>query len=211
MNKWKMNCKQKIVYIWTYYRFWILGGILAIAMIVYALIGSMGIHKDTYLQITMVNADTVNVESSNFFDNFEELYCDRDYEKIEVDAMLRINPMNGSQLSGTAYQVLSGKFLVGEIDVFISDIDTFTYLSQNHCFTNLEEILGKEAEKYRQYFIYQTDKETDEQYPAGISLRDCDKFNKENFYRAEAVWGIGSIASNKENAVKFLNYLFESK
>lgn len=210
MKQWRMTWKQKVNYLWTYYKFWILGGLLSITLILWALVYSTGIHKDTYMQITLVNADAVNVQNSKLFDVFEENYCDTEYEELEVEAMLKINSDDGSQLSGTSYQVLSGKFLVGEIDLFISDINTFIYLSSNHCFVNLEEILSKdEIEKYQKYFVYQTDEETKEQYPSGISLRESFKFQKENFYQVEAVVGIGSIASNKENALQFLNYLFD--
>lgn len=210
MNQWSMTWKQKLNYFWTYYKYRILGGLICIAIIVYALIYSIGIHKDTYMQITIVNADAVNVENSKLFDIFEETYCDTEYEELEVEAMLKINMDDSSQLTGTSYQVLSGKFLIGEIDLFISDINTFTYLSQNHCFANLEEILSKnEIEKYQKYFVYQTDEEDGEQYPAGISLKESIKFQKENFYQEEAVMGIGSTASNQENTVKMLSFLFD--
>ena len=37
------------------------------------------------MQITIVNADTVNVENSKLFDIFEETYCDTEYEELEVE------------------------------------------------------------------------------------------------------------------------------
>lgn len=207
-----MNRKEKIGYIWDYYKLWIIGGCGVLILFVTILIQTLGIHKDTFLQVTLVNADTVTVDNSSLFDDFEKEYCDSAFEKIQVEASLQMKKNDAGSLSGSSYQVLSAEFLTGEIDLLVSDRETFEYLATTNCFGNLEDLLSKdEVEQYEPYFVYAKDAETGKNYPVGISLTDCPKFVNENFYQQEAVIGIGALSSHSENAVSMLGYLFQKK
>ena len=205
-----MNRKEKIGYIWDYYKVWIIGGCGALILLIVILIQTAGIHKDISLQVTMVNADTITVDNSKLFDAYEKEYCDPRFEKISVEATLQLKKNNTGALSGSSYQVLSAEFLSGQIDVFISDSDTFDFLSATNAFANLEDKLSKEdLEKYRPYFVYTKDEKTGKDYPAGVSLADCPKFVKEKFYQKDAVIGIGTLSSHSENALLMIAYLFQ--
>jgi hypothetical protein len=202
--------KQKAEYIWDYYKIRVIGVCLGMVAFICILMQTVGIHKDTCLQVTLVNADSVTVNESSLFDIYEKTYCDPKYEKVEIESFLQIKPGIGGNLTGSSYQVLCAKFLAGEIDLFLSDRKTFEYLATTDCFADLQKVLPKEKiEKYRRYFIYGTNKKTGKSYPVGISLAGCSKLTKAKFYQGEAAAGIGSISSNPKNAVKMLDYLFE--
>jgi hypothetical protein len=207
----KMNRKEKIGYIWDYYKFWIIGGCGALILLVLILIQTVGIHKDISLQVTMVNADAITVDNSKLFDTYEKEYCDSKFEKIQVEATLKLKKNDTGTFSGSSYQVLSAEFLSGQIDTFISDRETFDFLAANNTFANLEDKLSKEdLAKYKPYFVYEKDAKTGKDYPVGISLTNCPKFAKEKFYQNEAVIGIGALSSQSDNAIQMIAYLFQN-
>lgn len=207
-----MKWKEKIGYIWDYYKLWILGGCAAIVLLVAILFQTVGIHKDISLQVTMVNADAIMVDNSKLFKAYEKEYCDSKFEKIQVEATFKLKKNDTGTYSGSSYQVLSAEFLSGQIDTFISDRETFDFLATNNTFANLTDKLTKEElEKYKPYFVYAKDAKTGKEYPVGISLNNCPKFAKENFYQTEAVIGIGALSSQTGNARQMIAYLFQNK
>ena len=112
--------------------------------------------------------------------------------------MLKINMDDSSQLTGT-HMSIKWKVLIGEIDLlFLISIPLLIF--PKSLLANLEEFLARMKLKNIKYFVYQTDEEDGEQYPAGISLRSLSFKGK--FHQEEAVMGIGSTASNQENTVR---------
>jgi hypothetical protein len=206
-----MNWKQRIGYIWDYYKLWIFGGIIVALLLGAAFHSALTIHKDIYLQITLVNADSITVEDSTLFDDFEKKYCDTKFEKLEVASNIKLKQNDTGAYSGSGYQVLSAQLLAGEIDAFIADKDTLLYLADTDCFVSLKELLSdQELEQYKDYLVYAKDSKTNETYPVGISLDASQLFAGKHYYQESAVIGVPALSKQSENAVKLIEYLLGS-
>lgn len=206
----KMELKARIQYVLDYYKVFLIGGILLLGIFIYALIQTFGIHKDTVLHVTLVNADEITVSDSSFFDTFFQTYFDPRLEKMDVSSNLNISIEEAGMESGTAYQVLSAQILTGEVDALITDKAVFSSLALGGALADVRDILSEdEIAQYEEFFVYTTDEETGETYPAGISLAKSETFTKEEFLKEPAVMGVGVTSKNRVTSEMLLHYIME--
>lgn len=207
-----MSLRSRIQYIWMYYKIWILGSALILFIIGYAFYATSGIHKDTVINVTLVNADEIMVSDSRLFDEFIATYFDPNLEKAEIAANLNISLDDSGTASGTAVQVLSAQILSGEIDALISDQDVITYLASGGSLANLEEVFEPaELDKYQDWLVYATDEASGDSYPVGISLEESSRFRAEHFMSEPAILGVGITSVNAEAVDMLLEYLMEGE
>lgn len=211
MNNKKMNWKEKIGYVFDYYKWWVLGGVVLIGVLIYALHYSVQIHPDTIAGVTLVNADTITVEESDWLENYIEENNISKTDRILVDASLAIHMDGSNPTSSQSYQVLSAELLSSEIDLLITDQDTFEYINSAGTMMPLTELLSQEQlEMYSEQLIYLENSATKKVEPVGISMENCSTLKEEHFFKEDGkiiVAGIPTLSEHQEEAVKLVMYL----
>lgn len=207
----ELTFQKKILYIWDYYKWWF---IIAAFLIVSAVILVPQIlenKKDCVLYALFVNTQITDQTTTSLMDDFVE-YADIDLEgkRITLDPSLKINLKSADTLSMNSSQKMVALLGNKTMDLVIEDEDCYRHYASLGVFINLEEELPAELlEKCRPYLVYTSGSEDGGNEKAyGINLKDCKILQKENAYVVEPYFSICVNAKEKENAIKFLEYLF---
>lgn len=148
--------RQKLEYIWDYYKIHIMLFVFILFFIVFFIYTNVT-TKDTVLQGFFLNplakADTIQ----EFKDDYLVLYpIDNSKEDIIFDTSIYY--LSNDSTDTTSYQslqVLTTRIAAGEIDFIIADNAILNNFSYNEYFCNLFEILTEDqVKKYEPYFLY---------------------------------------------------------
>ena len=203
-----LSKKQKVGYIWDYYRWHIL-----IAIVVIAFAGSLIHHYATYkesvLDIIMINC---NYAYTNDTPGLEE-YCDMidinpEKETVAVDVSLTFSEADTYSTNYYSDQSLTLKLSVGGGDILFCNENVFMEYATAHSFTDLSTVLTEEElAEWSDSLIYVTDEETNYEYPCGIVLPEKNWSTIYGYYNGSKYFGIGCNAENLDNAVTFFRYV----
>ena len=148
--------KQKISYIWDYYKWHIMIPIIVvIALISY--IVNIVTRPDIILNGVMLNIH--NIESAGpseilLPDFYKEQKVDTKNEEINLNANLYYSVDNLSS-NYESSQVLMAWLSAGQLDFITGDATSLTDLAYKEYFTDLRDYLTEEQlEKYEPYFLY---------------------------------------------------------
>ena len=199
--------KQKILYIWDYYKLWILGGIFAIYLLI------SGIYqyvtaKDVLLQMIMVNG-YIPLEETIFAEDYltDSGYSTEDYEIVSSRVELKMTTESYAQDYYTM-QSLIAQLTSGTIDIFSASPDIMKpYMTEGY-FMDLREILSAdEISQYENLLVYTTDEKTNETYPCAFDFTNNEWIKTHKYYTESCYFGIMYNSPNLEQAKDFLLYL----
>jgi hypothetical protein len=207
--------KEKVSYIWEYYKLFIIFIVCACAFLFYmaSLFGRD--LKDYRLYVTMVatNADVGNdsalhegfISYAGFDEKTEPVYFDNecyfDYSK-------------NNAVGNTYYERLVTYIEAGVQDAVIMETDDLVSFGESGRLIDLEsESCEAIREKYGEYFIYCTP--SDEEYAeggqvaVGIDISESVLMKKYQIYDDSCALGIGEYTKNVDAVEMFLDYIFE--
>jgi hypothetical protein len=149
-----MNPKEKMAYIWEYYKFHIIGTIAAIILLL-SLINSIGEKKEVVLNMTIigqgVNTEGV-VQLQEHLTN--ELVNDKADEEVYIET-LSYDKSSQDPVSQTGLQKMTAQISTGSIDLLIVDKELFEEISsqQNSLlaindFKGIDKVLNSNEEIY---------------------------------------------------------------
>ena len=111
-----------------------------------------------------------------------------------------------------------------QVDVVIANEDTYRKLAGYGYFQDMDEVLGEASAEYRDIYVEAAGyKESEgvsfedhesgqgEKHPYGIDISASSKFRNIKQYISTPVLSVALGAPNRDNAVKFLNYLMEEE
>lgn len=204
------SLKEKLGYIWYYYKIHILAVLAAVVIIGY-LISS--IHRNSIpsaIYAVVLNTEDAYADHDDFMNSFcKYAGIDTDSHTTTLESSLHIDREAADNNSILANQKLMALFSTKTIDVFISDQSNFDNFAEVGTFYDLREILPKDLQdKVKDNFYYYTYEESGK-VPIGIYVNDFPKFKEEGFVSNDAIFGIPATTTQKENAVKFLEYLLQ--
>ncbi|OLS33381.1 hypothetical protein [Bacillus sp. MRMR6] len=134
-----MSTKERISYIWDYYRFHIMGTIAAIILVIF-LIGSVGEKKETYLNLTIMGTGL----NTNHIVQIQEdltnkLVTDKDHEEVLVQS-INYGQSSMDPASQVGIQKFTAEVSSGDIDVLIVQYEFFEKLSTQEALIDLDEL-----------------------------------------------------------------------
>ncbi|NYE06531.1 hypothetical protein F4694_003311 [Bacillus niacini] len=136
-----MSPKERIAYIWDYYKFHIIGTIVAIILLL-SLISSIGEKKEVVLNMTIigqgVNPEGV-VQLQEQLTN--KLVQDKGDEEVSVQH-LTYNKTSMDEASRAGIQKMSAEISLGAIDVMIVEKELFEEISSQNALLALNEFKG---------------------------------------------------------------------
>ena len=191
-----MTFKQKVGYIWTYYK-----GVFA-GIIIACVIISIGVQMFQNSQLKSLLSIAVVDSNYNHDEQVEALQYDflayagtgDKHEVVDVDTSL---------LSGDDYNAVVKMTVVmgaGTADMMFCGEETYKKYKQQEAFLSWKEILGDDYSKYEDYM-------TDD---GRLDLEKCPNWEKYNMVYYSPVYAVVmSSSKNLENCIKFLEMMVQ--
>lgn len=230
--------KQKLSYFWLYYKWYVIGGVAAIFLLVTLIHDIVTQKEDAFLGV-FVNAWPQEGSEEYLQEFAENAGINAEKYSVSADSSLYYNEGTMDETSMAAIQKLAVYVAAGEIDVMVSDPDTTRRYANGETFADLREVLSEEQlEKYEPYFYYIDMKvvadveehfdehimeedyvpvypdptkpeEMEQPVPVGVYISDCQEFLDRYIFSDETViLGIIINSQHQDNAIAFLEYVF---
>ncbi len=220
-----MSAKQKAQYIWDYYKFHIIIGIIVIYAVTTFIHGRLT-AKTTVFRLVMIDSNVTELIEGSLLDGFParlESY-DPDKEQMVLDADYDLDSQGFSVY--TTEQLILAEYNVGSIDGTIAPKKDITSIAETQAFGDLREILPEETMKkitsrgieilYNKYEDPATGEIHEYPFAVNISLSPCIQSgftestgNTLSYYDEDCYYAICPNSSNLENSIAFLEYLLD--
>ena len=196
----KLGFWKRLGWILSYYYLPIICAIAVIATASYIIYLNVRPQRTAILNVTMVNGITVT--ESDLFDRYlERAGYNIKEDTARVSNYIQINFDGTDQHAWDYYEIVSAQFLMGEIDLFISDGTLFTSYANNGAFLDVSEYLTPEQlEQYEDCILYVTNSSTGEQMACGLVLGPDTQVCREQYFLDTCYLGMSSNVYNDEEA-----------
>lgn len=230
--------KKRLSYFWTYYKWYVLGGALALIVLIYLTV-EIVTKKEEALFGIVVNSSAMGTDEE-FAASFME-YAGIDAAKYQVtfnSALMLTEQM--SQDSVNTRELIMVYTATGDMDVAIMDTLAFETYSYSEIFFDLSVVLPEEMLASLEGKIYYRDnvvarelnaawdanestedivfpdpfkpEEMEEPVPIGIDISDCAALQSAYYYPGKPVLlGIPATSDRTDTAIKFIEFLFAEK
>ncbi len=192
----KLSRKERLEYIWDYYRYHILGIVGAVFLAVILFPKST---PEPLLQIVLVNHELTSPFREESFTDYLEHQGFEIYEGCVKGLSFTVTDKNvtgGSE----EYIALSVHLAVGQ-DIFMSSGTIFENLASQDVFADLSGILSEETlASYEGSIVYAPEELGG--YPCGIVLTDHPCLEAEGYFE-ECTFAVFDLAPHKETAAAF--------
>lgn len=226
--------KKKISYIWYYYKWFILGSITLIAVIIGTIYGFVT-RTENVLYGVAVNAVTVGDDIA-FVDEFYE-YAQIDTKEYDVlinDTLVITDEMNETTINST--QTIMVYMSAEQLDITVMDPECFYKLAYNDIYMDLRTCLSEDELAALEGKLYYIDgaalaeinelaeanestevvktpdplkpEEMEDPIPVGIDISSCEKFMDVYYYEdGVAYLGITNNTNHIDMVKTFLTYI----
>ena len=221
----KMDRRQKLQYIWDYYKIPIIA-VLVLILAVTSIVRDRMSRKETVLYIAMLDSNASFVMESNLLDDFTATLegFDADREQMEINADY---DASGTSRPGFVFiEKTVADYSAGIIDATIAPKAAIEQYAEHQAYGDLSEILPKELYDRLRSEGYELIEHTYEdpatgkryEYPAAVNISDSSAIkagftdvdgNKRDYYDEDCYYAISPDTENMDNCVAFLEYLLD--
>lgn len=204
-----MNLKQKIEYIWDYYKVHTLLGILGIALVVYIIYLIITPNVNTELYVAMVNNP---IKEPQLTQMQKETKTYLNLKPKTQDVIFNTNYLfdNSSSYSENMKTVLTTHVAAQEVDVIIAPKSTFKTYAYHGFFEKLSDQLPTDLySSLTDQFFLSSDQDNKEKSDYGIYLKESEYY-KNTDQKDPYIFGIVANSKNKDNSIEFVRFLFQS-
>lgn len=211
----EMSFKDKFWYIWEYYKFPIIGVIIAVF-----LVGSIGSAMynnrfDTALSCAVLNrrydSDALTVDQY-FNEGFRAFIGLDENTKIDVDYSMSptFDESAMNEYSYAELAKLTAMISSKGLDVMIGRPDVIDHYGEMDGFLNLEEALPPDLyEQVKDYLYPVTNAETGQESFCGLRLEDTSFGEKTGLILDNPVLTVMSNSPHTDTAIQLIRYIFE--
>ena len=211
----EMSFKDKIWYIWEYYKFPIIGVIIAVF-----LVGSIGSAMynnrfDTALSCAVLNSryDSDALTVDQYFNEGFRAFIGLD-ENTKIDVDYSMSPtFDESAMNEYSYAELAkltAMISSKGLDVMIGRPDVIDHYGEMDGFLNLEEALPPDLyEQVKDYLYPVTNAETGQESFCGLRLEDTSFGEKTGLILDNPVLTVMSNSPHTDTAIQLIRYIFE--
>jgi len=236
-NKLKdMSTKEKTEYIWAYYKWWIMGAIVAVMVIISVARSVISNSRPVYLDAMFLNSSIAAYESQcTLEEEFMERYgINPSVYNMNFDYVTTLTDDYGDQASYAGQIKMMSKYSAEQLDIICGQESIMTEQADEGSFYDLSKLMSedklKEVENKGYELFYHTEKIYDddiaadedipytegETYIAGIYIDKCDKLvgDKPSCVYSESgedrwVLSVAWNTKNPEHAIEFINFVTE--
>lgn len=208
VNLKSLSIKQKIEYVWDYYKWHIIIPIFIISMIVSTVQNAVN-YKEPLLKIIMINSYGVAEDNEN--QGFEEFFEKYGYESFDGAVQIKkdISLSQEGELNYEDYQnyeVLISLLVGQECQIVLGTGEkSLDFLNQGFL-ADLSMILSKDIlERYEKQLLYFEDE--GKKYPCAVILSKNQWLAKNNYYDGECYIGILNQENISEVVIEFTEFL----
>lgn len=219
----KMNFRQKVDYIWTYYKFGILVSILVIILVASFIHAQLIYNPDA---MTMVLCDTYSEDPTGSYDAVNADFraylglTEEDKDPISFDDTISFSADTGDQTSAVMLQKLMALVMSGGADLMVAPESAIVYYGAQQMFANLEEVLPAdlfEELKSRDLLFTTTYIPTDEEreegieeetFYCGIRVEGLDYFQGKGVQLENMAVGVVISGEHQSLGLQFIDMLF---
>ncbi len=229
-----LDGKRKAEFIWDYYKWLIIGGII-VAILVFTFIRDYRENsKPVYLYVEMINSNFGYDNTNTLYDDFvSEAEIDLSQEQLTIgtEAVLSVDNFDTTMIA--FQQRLVANYASGDLDVVIAPKEIIEGPANWDCYAKFDEIIPQdlmEELKDREYDFYYFDPSKDEvedyegedltPYCAGIYLDTCSYLNDQGEYGAypvaetedkRPVLTITANTKRPDHAIEFVRFLIHNR
>ena len=209
----KMNFKEKLAYIWEYYKFHML--LAFIAMVILWVIGTSLYRQSftTRLSMAVINDRSGGNSSTEplMAGLREALDCGKkDIIEINEGLFLDTNEETMSQYSYASMAKIAALVSGGMLDIMIADEATIRHYETLDAYLDLSELLPKElCSQLEDQFLYTTTTDG-EKIPAAVSLEKSSLKDDTGIIMEPPYLAVISNTQHKEDILGAISYLFRS-
>lgn len=205
--------QDKLLYIWDYYKLWIIGIAAFILVGIYLLTRLNSVHSQYWYYMILANTMENVGTGSPLWKGFEE-YAGYDLNEKSLEFNNQIYFDFTLNTTGNPY---FESFIVfaeaGTLDAITMEVPSLAALGQTGRLMDLNsEEAASIKEKYEDRFVYYegTDNDGNEvSYPVGIDVSDSILMTQYQIYGRTCALGLGYKSSNVEATEKFLEYILK--
>lgn len=207
-----MTTKEKIDYIWDYYKIHIIAGAFILILLI-SFINNAINNKVYIFDFTMIGTK-LNFDKQKEFEDAitKELIGNNPGKKRALTEIYLLSPVNDNklQLDPPSQQKLTVKLASSSVDVMILDKGNFNNFAKNGIFLNLDKLKGLDLNNFEVENMPKTDKITAGIYGVDVN-KDIPQLDKVGFDYKGKIIAIVSNSKHKDLSVKFINWLFDIK
>ncbi len=229
-----LDRKKKAEFIWDYYKFWIIGGLIAIVLLCTFISDYRENSKPTYLYVEMLNSNFGFDNTNTLYDDFvreEGIDLSKEHLTIGTEASLSVDNFDTTMIA--FQQRLVANYASGDLDVVIGPKEIIEGPANWDCYANFDQIVPKDLMdelRDREYDFYVFDPSKDEieesegedvsPYIAGIYLDNCSYLNDQGEYGAypvaqsegeRPVLAISANSKRIDHAIEFVRFLIHNR
>lgn len=230
------SLSYKLKYIWDYYKWVIIGVLIAIPIII-SIVKDIVNAKDYIFYGLFLNSYSPTETIEEYMAGFAEEYqLDTENYQIELDSSLSMVVDNYDEGSLATINRIIASLSVGELDFLAADPAVFEHYATQNTFHDLSNMLtAEQKEKLAPYFYYidgaeaekrmnsddaiaYTPKEYDHQDPesmekpilVGLCIQDSPSLSKMFVFKdTKTIFGIPAGCKHAETSLQFIDYIFK--
>ena len=210
-----LSGRKRAEYIWDYYKWWFIGGLIAIVLLVTFIRDYRENSKPTYLYVEMLNTYFGYDKTNTLYDDYAEaaaIDLTKEHLTIGTDTTLSVGNFDTTMIA--FQQRLMANYAAQEIDVVIGPKNIIEGPANCDCYANFDEIIPQDLKDElidREYEFWYF-----EGYSAGVYLDNCSYLNnmgESGAYPVNApederpVFTIAANSQRIDHAVEFLRFL----
>ena len=205
------SVRKKIGYIWDYYKFWIIGAVVLVGLIVYFTVVFVTREDKPVLDVVLVNNYDDVSDDSKLAQGFVSYVGEENLPgKVAFDNNAFFNLANNSDYKNSYYMKVLAYLEADTAQVVMCQYDNLMGLAKSGRLADLsDEKVGGICDKYKDRIVYY---ENDEgvKVPVGIDVSDGYKAAGLTEYTdGKAYVGLSAYAESYEYAEKFVDYMVE--
>lgn len=227
--------KKRLSYFWTYYKWYVLGGALALAVLVYVIVEIVTNKEDALFGI-VVNGSSYGKDKELASSFMEYAGIDTDKYEVTFNSALTLTEQMSQDAVNTR-ELIMVYTASGDMDVVIMDTLAFESYAYSELFFDLSVVLPEDLFSSLSGKIYYKDnavarelnaaldanestedivfpdpfkpEEMKEPIPIGIDISGCEALQNAYYYPGSPVLlGLPATSGRTNTAVKFIEFLF---
>lgn len=209
-----MNGKDKLWYIWEYYKIPIISVFVSLFLIISIASAIYNNRFETGLNCVILNSQFTSDSTSpdDYFDKDFRQYINLPEDtKIEVNHSMSLSFEESSMSDFTYAELakLSAMITSKELDVIIGRKDSIDHFGKMDGFTDLKELLSpEEYEKVKDKIYFVTSDETGQKIAAGILIDKADFEKKTGLLIDGPILSVMINSTHKDTALGLIRYMF---
>ena len=205
--------KEKLVYIWDYYKILIIAVAAALAFLVYFIVIKATTLEENWIYVTISNTFADVGDDSSFKQEFVDY---SGFDTSEKNVVFNANSFfdyTGDVTGNTYFEAFVTYTDAGTLDAVTMQTDSLTALGATGRLLDLNsESCAEIREKYGDRFLYAVPNDetySTEPVPVGIDISDSRLVTECHAYSETAALGIGANSQHLDAVLTFLDFLFE--